>query len=57
MTDYQKPGDEFYQMLQQEKTKYGDIRFQTLEGGVQFGQRMLYHMVYKDFIPLSLRNC
>ena len=46
MTDFQRPGDEHYQLLQVEVEKYGDIRFQHVKGGVTFGQRMLNHMLY-----------
>ena len=46
MTDYQNPGDKFYQMLQEESLKYKDIRFQTLGGGFDFGKRMLNHLMY-----------
>ena len=40
MTDFQKPGDQYYGLLQTENKKYGDLRFQHVESGITFGLRL-----------------
>ncbi|XP_002158539.2 lactosylceramide 1,3-N-acetyl-beta-D-glucosaminyltransferase [Hydra vulgaris] len=45
-TDRQQPGDKYYENLLSEYNKYGDIQFQPLRGGVEFGMRFLYHLVW-----------
>lgn len=46
MTDHQEPSSEFYNVVQNESAKYGDMRFQNLGGGIQFGVRYLYHAIF-----------
>lgn len=46
MTDYQEPSSQYYNSLQNESATYGDIRFQYLNGGADFGFRYLYHAIY-----------
>lgn len=46
MTDHQNPGDKFYNITKYEASTYKDMHFQNLTGGIQFGKRFLYHMIY-----------
>ena len=46
MTDLQKPDSKFYKAIQQEQEKHGDMRFQQLQGGMQFGVRYLNHVAF-----------
>ena len=38
MTDDQKITSQYYYQLQEEEMKYGDIRYQSLSGVVEFGE-------------------
>ncbi len=46
MTDKQGKASEYAQNINEENKKYKDIEFQDLGGGVEFGKRFLYHMVW-----------
>lgn len=45
-TDKQKPGDEYYDLIKNENQIHKDMYFQPLRGGIEFGIRFLYHMVW-----------
>ncbi|XP_057300700.1 uncharacterized protein LOC130636551 isoform X2 [Hydractinia symbiolongicarpus] len=46
ITDERSKGQEFYDIMKNESDTYHDMHFQNLSGGVEFGKRFLYHMVY-----------
>lgn len=46
MTDVQHPSSQYYNITQLESSLYGDLKFQNLQGGFEFGARMMYHMVF-----------
>ncbi|XP_057300400.1 uncharacterized protein LOC130631683 [Hydractinia symbiolongicarpus] len=46
MTDELTENQEFYDIVKNESDTYHDMHFQTLSGGIEFGKRFLYHMVY-----------
>ena len=46
MTDFQPPNSTYHNAIQEEQQKYGDLRFQDLKGGVQFGLRYLNHVLF-----------
>ncbi|XP_057300552.1 uncharacterized protein LOC130633660 [Hydractinia symbiolongicarpus] len=46
MTDKLAENQEFYNIIKNESRTYHDMHFQNLSGGVEFGKRFLYHMVY-----------
>ena len=46
MTDLQTPNSKYYNAIQTEQHQYGDLRFQDLEGGVEFGVRYLNHVLF-----------
>jgi len=46
MTDKVDPTTEIGQKVAQENEKYKDMAFQNLRGGVEFGKRFLYHMIW-----------
>ena len=46
MTDTRKEGERYYKELYNERNIFNDIRFQNLKGGAEFGNRLLYHLVY-----------
>ena len=45
-TDNQKPTDKLYESINTEASTYNDTYQQPLRGGVEFGTRFLYHMVW-----------
>jgi len=49
MTDRQSPHSKYYEALQEESEKYGDLRFQNLNGGLEFYLRYLAQAVYGFF--------
>jgi len=46
MTDRVNNASPFYHSLLEESNRYGDIRFQELNGGFEFGVRYLNHLVF-----------
>lgn len=48
ITDFQGPNDEFFHQVQTEVKEYDDIYMQLVEGGVSFGKRFLYHMLFAE---------
>ena len=46
MTDGPNPSTEVGKNLLKENETYQDLAFQTLHGGVEFGKRFLYHMLW-----------
>ena len=46
MTDHMNSSTSLGTALIAEKQKHGDIEFQYLSGGVEFGKRFLYHLVW-----------
>ena len=46
MTDHVDKPTKYYNTLQIESNQYGDIHFQKVRGGITFGIRLLYHMVF-----------
>ena len=49
MTDSQPPNSTYHDSIQTEQEQYGDLRFQDLEGGIQFGVRYLNHILFSFF--------
>ena len=45
-TDEQNSTDQHHKEIRDEQTKYKDMWFQPLRGGIEFGVRLLYHMVW-----------
>ena len=45
-TDKVSPKNKYYASLEEEKKLHKDMRFQPLRGGIEFGVRFLYHMVW-----------
>jgi len=45
-TDYQSPKDKFYEAVRKESELNKDMYFQPLRGGIEFGIRFLYHLVW-----------
>ena len=46
MTDNPEPNSTYYNAIQEEQQKNGDLRFQQLQGGFQFGLRYLNHIAF-----------
>jgi len=46
MTDHLKVGDDYYKQIKNESTQYNDMHFQQLSGGIEFGVRYIYHILY-----------
>ena len=46
MTDKVDMASPYYQSLQEESQTHGDMSFQYLSGGIQFGIRYLHHVVF-----------
>ena len=46
MTDNPEPNSTYYNAIQEEQQKNGDLRFQQLQGGFQFGLRYLNHVAF-----------
>lgn len=46
MTDFQQNSSELYSSIKNESSFFGDMVFQHLNGGVEFGIRFIYQMVY-----------
>ena len=46
MTDVQSPNSIYHDAIQKEQQIYGDLRFQDLKGGIQFGVRYLNHVLF-----------
>lgn len=46
MTDSPDPSTDIGKKVLEEKLKYQDIEFQNLQGGVEFGKRYLYHLIW-----------
>ncbi len=46
LTDYQKEGSEYAKQIKEETEKHKDVAFQELGGGVEFGKRFLYHLLW-----------
>eukprot|EP00795_Rhopilema_esculentum_P003433 gene3433-1804_t len=46
MTDYFEPSTKTGRELLEEEKTHKDIAFQKLKGGVEFGRRFLYHMIW-----------
>eukprot|EP00111_Clytia_hemisphaerica_P017632 TCONS_00052162-protein len=46
LTDYQYPSDKYYQNITKEKNTYKDVYLQPLRGGIEFGKRFMYHMLW-----------
>ena len=46
MTDHQNAGDPYEKQLAEEAAKHNDMEYQVLGGGVEFGKRFIYHMLW-----------
>ena len=46
MTDLQTPNSSYYNKIEEEQSQHGDLRFQDLKGGIQFGVRYLNHVLF-----------
>ena len=46
MTDLQKPNSTYHNAIQAEQKEYGDLKFQDLKGGIQFGVRYINHVLF-----------
>ncbi|XP_057294448.1 uncharacterized protein LOC130622994 isoform X2 [Hydractinia symbiolongicarpus] len=46
ITDFQRHNDTFYNTTLSESKLHKDIYFQKLSGGIEFGRRFLYHLVW-----------
>ena len=48
ITDFQGPNDKFFHQVQTEVKEHDDIHMQLVEGGVSFGKRFIYHMLFVE---------
>ena len=46
MTDHQTPSSPYYSAIRAEQEQYGDLKFQDLRGGFEFGLRYLHQVLF-----------